>query len=218
MIELITTAKKETEYKDLPSTRLNVGDSFSCTLGNGEEVTFRVAGIKDGLAYIGTDDCLLDEAPMNEKWTNEGGYPASDRREYLNTDILLRLPEALRNIIVPRKIRQRMKDGSEVECTCMIWDWSATEMAGPDHFLAAADIGDFQMPLFKHERGRVKECGEYGTYPYFLRSPYLTSDTNFAYVYSGGYLNGNNATYSVGVSFGFCINQPSDECEASAEG
>ena len=79
-------------------------------------------------------------------------------------------------------------------------------MFGPSEKGYWKDIDDsFQLEIFKRERDRVKECGDNGTYPYWLRSVYATDATRFRLVYTDGGYSSNNAYYSNGFAPGFDI-------------
>ena len=89
-----------------------------------------------------------------------------------------------------------------------IWLPSATEMFGDDASANATgcDHEDVHFDLYKTEKSRVKECGNNGTWPYWLRSPLASSSTIFCIVSSYGNAYYYNATDSYGIAFGFLIN------------
>lgn len=64
---------------------------------------------------------------------------------------------------------------------------------------------DFQLPVFARERDRVKECGDKGTYPWWLRSVYAGSTGSFCRVSAGGSAYLYSAYYSHGFAPGFDI-------------
>ena len=55
------------------------------------------------------------------------------------------------------------------------------------------------------ERDRVKECGDEGTYPYWLRSVSATGSTGFRLVFTDGSGSGYGAHCSHGFAPGFDI-------------
>lgn len=72
--------------------------------------------------------------------------------------------------------------------------------------ISAADRDDsFQLPIFKRKRDRVKECGNEGTYPYWLRSVDATKSSNFSLVGADGGDGSYGAYYSIGFAPGFDI-------------
>ena len=198
----IKEAAKNGELREL----LQLGDELPITLKTGEEVTLQLADMTlgDRPCFV-LKDCLRDEKQMNKRSTNEGGWEKCFLREYLNETIFHMLPDELQEIIVPRVIRQKL-DGETVETEDKLWLPSFTEMFGADADWAPADADDEQQfQLYKTERSRVKECGDRGTWWYWLRSPHGSDSTFFCVVYSSGYASSYNASSSFGVAFGFCI-------------
>lgn len=51
----------------------------------------------------------------------------------------------------------------------------------------------------------MKEVPGRGTWWYWLRSPYGSYSTDFCFVYSDGDASYDNASYAIGVAFGFCL-------------
>lgn len=87
-----------------------------------------------------------------------------------------------------------------------MWLLSATDVFGPSEEGYWKDLDDsFQVPIFKRKRDRVKECGNEGTYPYWLRSVHATNSTAFGLVRTGGGRSGGSAYYSRGFAPGFDI-------------
>jgi hypothetical protein len=64
---------------------------------------------------------------------------------------------------------------------------------------------DFQLPVFARERDRVKECGDKGTYRWWLRSVYASATYRFCFVYTDGSAYYYNAYISIGFAPGFDI-------------
>lgn len=197
--ELIKTLAADGRLGEL----LQVGDALTCQLKTGEEVTFELADMRER-AYFVLRDCLKDEKPMNKTMTNKGGWKDCWMREWLNGTIIHLLPEELQEIIVPRTIRQLL-DGEAVETEDKLWLPSYAEMFGRDEDWAPADAEEEQFKLYTTEKSRVKECGERGTWWYWLRSPYGSNSTGFCIVNSSGAANDYNASLSNGVAFGFCV-------------
>jgi hypothetical protein len=68
------------------------------------------------------------------------------------------------------------------------------------------DIDDVHFDLYNTEKSRVKECGDHGTWWYWLRSATASNATGFEYVsYNGSVPYSNVAGGAGGVCFGFCI-------------
>ena len=78
----------------------NVGDVIAFTLNNGEEVeALAVKQEKDGMIFC-LVDCLRKEYSMNPTGSNRGGYKSCALREALNTEILDRFPDEMREKMV----------------------------------------------------------------------------------------------------------------------
>ena len=150
-------------------------------------------------------DCVLDEAPMNHEWTNDGGWVESDMRNRTMKKLLELLPDELREIIVPRQIRQNIHD-KKVGSEDLIWIPSYTEVVGPNGWGARADVDDVHFPLFDSERARVKQdhAGKETTW-WWLRSPPTGNTTTFYGITASGSSGSNGADSSYGVAFGFLI-------------
>ena len=149
-------------------------------------------------------DCW-DEAVMNEEATNKGGYFKSKGRAHVLVDVLPHIAQEWRAIFKPRQLSEII-DGETVEYADLLWLPSATDMFGPSEEGYWKDIDDsFQLEIFKRERDRVKECGDNGTYPYWLRSVHATGTTSFRLVSADGGHSGSSAYFSIGFAPGFDI-------------
>ena len=182
---------------------LHSGDEIPVTLKNGENVIFVVTYDENGKLYFVLRDCLADEHRMNKEWTNEGGWAATEMRTYLNSTIFALLPDALQAVIAPTKIAQIIK-GERVECEDNLFLISKTQAFGKGSW-TEYEPDDTHLDIFKTERDRVKECGNNGTWFWWLRSPYPSNSTAFCLVTTGGTSNTNGANSASGVAFGFCI-------------
>ena len=177
-------------------------DEIDIPLDTGGTVTV-VCGYSDSCAArFVLKDCW-DEAVMNEEATNKGGYFKSKGRAHVLVDIWPHISQEWREIIKPRKLVEII-DGERIEYSDPMWLPSVTDVFGPSEDGYWADEADsFQLPIFEKERDRVKECGDNGTYPYWLRSVYSGSTTYFRIVYTGG---SNDIAYgSYGFAPGFDI-------------
>ena len=182
---------------------LHSGDEIPVTLKNGENVIFVVTYDENGKLYFVLRDCLADEHRMNKKCTNEGGWAATEMRTYLNSTIFALLPDDLQAVIAPTKITQIIR-GERVECEDNLFLVSKTQAFGKGSW-TEYEPDDTHLDIFKTERDRVKECGNNGTWFWWLRSPLASSSTNFCNVYTNGTSNNNYANTAYGVAFGFCI-------------
>lgn len=182
---------------------LHSGDEIPVTLKNGENVIFVVTYDENGKIYFVLRDCLADEHRMNKEWTNEGGWAATEMRTYLNSTIFALLPDDLQAVIAPTKIAQIIK-GERVECEDNLFLISKTQAFGKGSW-TEYEPDDTHLDIFKTERDRVKECGNNGTWFWWLRSPYSSNSATFCTVNGIGNSNHNNAYTAYGVAFGFCI-------------
>lgn len=179
-------------------------DEIDIPLDTGETVTVVCAYVEPEWARFVFKDCW-DEAVMNDEATNKTGYFKSKGRAHVLVDILPRIAQEWRAIFKPRQMVEEI-DGELVEYADLLWLPSATDVFGPSEDGYWKDIDDsFQLPIFKRERDRVKECGDEGTYPYWLRSVYATYSNYFRLVYTDGSSNGSSAYYSSGFAPGFDI-------------
>lgn len=184
-----------------------IGSEVEVTLKDGTPVVFQLAAndVYGGHKAFVSKDCILDEAPMNHEWTNDGGWVESDMRNRTMKKLLELLPDELREIIVPRQIRQNIHD-KKVGSEDLIWIPSYTEVVGPNGWGARADVNDVHFPLFDSERARVKQdrAGKETTW-WWLRSPHTGSTTHFCGITASGSSSHDNAITSYGVAFGFLI-------------
>ena len=179
-------------------------DEIEIPLDTGGSVTV-VCGYSDShTARFVMKDCW-DEAVMNEENTNKTGYFKSRGRAHVLTDILPHIAQEWREIFKPRQMVEII-DGERVEYADLMWLPSATDVFGPSEDGYWKDEGDnFQLPIFEKERDRVKECGDEGTYPYWLRSVAASSLYYFRSVFTGGGSYYISAYYSYGFAPGFDI-------------
>lgn len=179
-------------------------DEIDIPLDTGGTVTVVCAYSSPNTARFVFKDCW-DEAAMNDEATNKGGYYKSKGRAHVLVDILPHIAQEWRAIFKPRKMVEEI-DGERIEYADLMWLLSATDVFGPSEEGYWKDIDDgFQLPIFKRERDRVKECGSKGTYPYWLRSVRAASGGNFCHVYTGGGASNYSALWSYGFAPGFDI-------------
>lgn len=179
-------------------------DEIDIPLDTGGSVTVVCAYSSPNTARFVFKNCW-DEAAMNDEATNKGGYCKSKGRLHVLEDIWPHISPEWQAIIKPRKIVEEI-DGERVEYADPLWLLSATDVFGPSEEGYWKDIDDsFQLPIFKRERDRVKECGSEGTYPYWLRSGSATDSNYFCYVNTGGGAYNYYAYWSYGFAPGFDI-------------
>lgn len=179
-------------------------DEIDIPLDTGGTVTVVCAYSSPNTARFVFKDCW-DEAAMNDEATNKGGYYKSKGRAHVLVDILPHISQEWRAIFKPRKMVEEI-DGERIEYADLMWLLSATDVFGPSEEGYWKDTDDgFQLPIFKRERDRVKECGSEGTYPYWLRSVHAAASNSFCPVSTGGGAGGSGACWSIGFAPGFDI-------------
>lgn len=180
-------------------------DEIDVPLTTGGTVTVVCGYVTPTTARFVFKDCW-DEHVMNQENTNKTGYYKSAARKHILEDILPNIAPEWREIIVPRTIVEII-DGERVEYNDAMWMPSATDVFGTPEWAWWKDEGDdFQLPIFKKERDRVKECGDNGRACYWwLRSVRATSTYFFCGVAAGGSAGSGSAYYSHGFAPGFDI-------------
>ena len=200
LLDEIIAAKKEGRLDKFVSPF----DEIDVPLDTGGYVTVVCAYSCSYWARFVFKDCW-DECAMNDEATNKGGYYKSKGRTHVLVDILPHIAQEWRAILKPRKMVEEI-DGERIEYADPMWLLSATDVFGPSPDGYWKDIGySVQLPIFKRERGRVKECVDEGTYPYWTRSVDATESSNFRLVSDDGSYSSNIAAYSHGFAPGFDI-------------
>lgn len=201
--EFITWAQIK-EWSDLreASKHFEIGDEIHDELKTGEPITLVVVERDkpfDGDVMFMLKDCLRDTYPMNDDYTNAGGWKASKLRKVLNTEILALLPDDMRAAIKPRVIAGEND---------LLWLASEMEVFGPHDWTENDPDRGEQMAYYKRCGNRIKALGDEGEAAdnWWERSPFADNATGFCVVLSnGGASYGYAAGYSIGVAFGFCV-------------
>lgn len=191
-------------------------DEIEVPLDTGGTVTVVCCYVSPTSARFVFKDCW-DEGVMNDEATNKTGYFKSKGRKHVLEDIYPRIAAEWREIIVPRTFVETI-EGERVEYSDPLWLPSATDVFGTTDGAWWNDgDDDFQLPVFARERDRVKECGDKGTYSWWLRSVNASNTNNFCNVNTDGSANNNNAYNSNGFAPGFKNNLGPEQvanCEA----
>ena len=90
-------------------------------------------------------------------------------RQYLNNTVFALLPDELQALIAPTTIVQ-IVDGERVETEDKLFLLSKTQVFGKGRW-SEREPEDAQLLCFLREKDRVKECGDNGTWWWWLRSP-----------------------------------------------
>lgn len=184
---------------------IDVGDIIETKLRDGTEVAIEVAGIEeyaDNEAIFCFRDVLF-EARMNDEATNEGCFAGSKMANKILPEVLDKLPDELRRVLKPMRIRQVIPDGrrqGDYSCSTLLSLFSAIEVFGESFGREYVfDVGDKQMPIFKKRSGRIRTYRnlDNGT-AWWLRSPATGSSNSFYVVYSYG----SSSSYNAGNAYG----------------
>ena len=179
-------------------------DEIEVPLDTGGTVTVVCCYVTPTSARFVFKDCW-DEGVMNDEATNKTGYFKSKGRKHVLEDIYPHIAAEWREIIVPRTFVETI-EGERVEYSDPLWLPSATDVFGtPDGAWWNDGDDDFQLPVFARERDRVKECGDKGTYFWWLRSVRASSAAAFCCVNADGSAADGYAYRSFGFAPGFDI-------------
>ena len=200
LLDEIIAAKKEGKLDKF----ISPFDEIDVPLDTGGYVTVVCAYSCSYWARFVFKDCW-DECAMNDEATNKGGYYKSMGRTHVLVDILPHIAQEWREIFKPRRIVEKI-NGERIEYEDLMWLPSATDVFGLSPEGYWKDIDEkVQLPIFNRERDRVKECGDKGTYPYWLRSVNAMASKRFRIVATNGSNTDSGAHYSTGFAPGFDI-------------
>ena len=162
---------------------------------------------------------------MNAEWTNEGGWPKSEMRDWLNSVFFGLLPQDLSSRIleVEKKTSCWDKISSHARAMCLtvtcdaLWLISFKEVYGmlpvyKRNELSHLDVYDTegaQYQFYANNDASVtksepcQKCG--ADYLWWLRSPCASGSYGFLYVNGDGDWDRGYANSGCGVSPGFCF-------------
>lgn len=197
---------------------VEVGYQKEIKLKNGLKVVIELVGknhdtksdgTKASLSFVlrdllGKDDRDNLDAPMNDDWSNDGGWKDCKMRKWLNTEVIENLlPDYLSKEIELVK-KGTYCDGRYVVTSDKLWLLSETELFGRSIY-SKGEEGK-QYKFFKYYRNRIKghlgsDCADW----YWERSSLCSYTGYFCLVSGNGSANYGSANYSRGVAFGFCL-------------
>lgn len=173
------------------------------------DYAYRVFRRSDNGRYVNL--CMITKGlpfskRMNPANINEGGWPATEIRTYLNKRIFNALPEQWQMLIA--SVTVASTSGSMktdiVSSEDKIFIPSAKEVGLNITSTGYAEESEATFTIFSNNESRIKH--QNGIAPYWwLRSPGTGSSTPFCIVYTAGGLGNSSAAYVYGVCFGFCI-------------
>lgn len=159
-----------------------IGDDIAFTLEGFGVFTATAQKIEDDCILFMFTDCVA-KMPMNELWTNEGGFDASNLKKWMNTNLFDAFPEGMR----------RRMSGLTIPSYGMMFghdDWY--ENFEPDE--------DEQLPLMKKCKNRIADLeDDYCWYWLSNAAKKQVSPALFAGVGVHGYASYSNAGGSYGV-------------------
>lgn len=203
----------------------NVGDEKQIELSTGETITLVILGFnhddktdggKAGIT-IGMKNCLETKYPHNTSNTNVGGWNDSAMRKSTMRTLLSQLPSDLQSAIktVNKKATSGGGASNIVVSSDKLFLFSAIEITGDTIAPASSDGYKDEGAQYEYWRtvkdgtqaaDRIKTTGDDGVATaWWLRSPFVGNTTSFIGVYSTGTVISYSASYSYGVSFGFCV-------------
>lgn len=149
-------------------------------------------------------DCLNQTQQMNTSNTNTGGWNGSAMRGRMST-YKSQLPAALRNVIKTVKKKSGTGGGSSSgtqQTNDDLFLLSEIEIFGTTTYSVAGEGTQYEW--YKAGNSRIKKVNGSANY-WWERSPFSGGTDFFCRVNSSGSANGYGASYSYGVSFGFCV-------------
>lgn len=190
----------------------NIGDTKNITIGSAtyvvEIVGFSHDDRADGSGKVGLTfglkDCLNTAYQMNSSSTNSGGWGGCALRATLRGDIWNQLPSDLRDVIkeVTKKTSAGGASGIINSISDTLFLFAEKEIFGSKKY--SVDGEGTQYARFTASNTRIKKLNGSAT-SWWLRSPYSSNSNRFCAVNASGAAIGSNASYSIGVCFGFCI-------------
>lgn len=199
----------------LADKMFEVGDTKKFRLADGFYLTARIIGFNHDYAEDGslthitfeTVETLDGDIPMNEKFTNEGGWDASYLRAKLNGNFFEKqLPDDLKAVIKP-VVKVTSKSGINemlVPSVDKLFVLSEQEVFGRKIYSCGGEGKWYEWYKWENTPySKYKQDGEMDWR--WERSPHYGKTNSFCSVYHYGVANAYTASSPGGVSFGFCI-------------
>ena len=188
----------------------SVGDTKTISV-NGTNYEFQIigfnhddktAGGKAGITFQMVD-CLSTTYNMNSSNTNNGGWKNSAMRSRMST-FLSQLPSDLQSVI--KAVNKLVSVGNNTSTIETVSDklflLSEVEIFGSTTYSFAGEGSQYEW--YKAGNTKVKKVNGSAN-DWWERSPRSGNTNAFCSVGSGGNADYNSASYSYGVSFGFCV-------------
>ena len=149
-------------------------------------------------------DCYADTKQMNRSDTNSGGWTRCAMRQTHLPAILALMPTEVQNGI--REVNKLTSAGSQSSTINTTADklflLSEVEIFGSTSYSAAGE--GTQYDYYKAGNSKVKKQNGSAT-RWWERSPCASPYASFCMVYSNGSAYSGDASYALGVAFGFCF-------------
>lgn len=149
-------------------------------------------------------DCYTETKQMNSSNTNSGGWQNSAMRTTHLPAILNMMPAEVKAAI--RDVQKKSSAGnqsSSIQTTNdKLFLLSEIEIFGSTTYSFAGE--GKQYAYYQAGNSKVKNLSGSANY-WWERSPYSSNSAAFCFVSSDGSANAYDASYSIGVAFGFCF-------------
>lgn len=203
-------------HSGMARERFALGDTKTVTLTDGTTIHVRIIGFNHDDAESGGKlpitfemvETLNEDCQMNDTITNKGGWEKSCLRSKLNNHVFAHLlPDDLKAVIHPCVKQTRAdgaKDASLSETIDKLFVLSEQELYGRTFYSGGKEGRWYDW--YKQEYISYVKRKQNGERDWrWLRSPRSGYNISFCSVISDGTANYNDANYSNGVSFGFCV-------------
>ena len=149
-------------------------------------------------------DCLNTTYSMNGSNTNVNGWRGSTMRTSTMATLLNQLSSDLKSVLkFVNKVTSVGNNNSGLETTSdKLFLLSEIEVFGATQYSYAGEGKQYEY--YTAGNSTIKKVNGSANY-WWERSPYSGLTADFCFVSSDGNANGSSASYSFGVSFGFCV-------------
>lgn len=149
-------------------------------------------------------DCLNTTYSMNGSNTNVNGWRGSTMRTSTMATLLNQLSSDLKSVLkFVNKVTSKGNNQSGLETTSdKLFLLSEIEVFGATQYSYAGEGKQYEY--YTAGNSTIKKVNGSAGY-WWERSPRSGSTDDFCSVNSNGYANSSSASYSCGVSFGFCV-------------
>jgi hypothetical protein len=174
------------------TAKLKMGECIKCTLTDGTETEFVVVHETD--TYIRFESRnFIGNVCWNDTGTNDGGYPASCIRKYMDETIWNLLPEDLRDVICPTDRKWKDNDGNIGTYSTKLFLPAAPEVFDEDS--CYGDRGLYgQLEWYKNIKNRIRLNKDGDTSGWWLASVRSGSSTLACGVSIGGHADSWSAS------------------------